>query len=197
MTTLNLQVAASSDDAFEGGGGAVNITGLRIQVNATGEWAGFRFINVTIPQAATINSAVMQVYVHATTDDDPDIDIYGEAVDDAATFTTAPDSIETRPRTTAKTNWTATGVGTNFVSSPSLVSVIQEIVNRAGWVSGNDLVLIWDGLSTSSFEVRAYDTAAGDAAKLDIDYTAGAPPADDLATKLVHATSPMISISGG
>jgi hypothetical protein len=60
MTTINIPVAASSDDAYENNAGTVTLNGVSVgaQLNNIDEWAGFRFLNVTIP-AATINSASM------------------------------------------------------------------------------------------------------------------------------------------
>ena len=40
MTTLNLQVAASSDDAFESAAAAVTLNGLTIPLAAAGQWGG-------------------------------------------------------------------------------------------------------------------------------------------------------------
>lgn len=174
MTTLNLQVAASSDDAREAATTVVTLTGTSIAMSAGTIWAGLRFLNVTIPPGSTINTAVIQLNVVDTSNDDPNFDIYGNDVDDATTFLAVNGDISGRARTTAKTTWTATGVGAGFVASPSIVTVIQEIVDRAGWASGNDIAIILDGLAAAAFQFVTFDSAAGNAAKLDIDYTAPA-----------------------
>jgi len=174
MTTLNLQVGASSDDVHQAGGGNVTLTGTTISVGTTTEWAGFRFQNVTIPPGSIINTASIQVKVFSTTFDDPNVDIYGEDVDDASTFVASNNNISNRTRTTAKTTWNNTGIGSGFRTSPDIAAVIQEIIDRAGWLSGNDLNIILDGLASSSFVFYSYDNAAADAPKLDIDYTAPA-----------------------
>ncbi len=41
--------------------------------------------------------------------------------------------------------------------SPDISAIVQEIVNQAGWVSGNHLVLFWDdheGRSTATRQAR-------------------------------------------
>jgi hypothetical protein len=181
VATLNLQVTSGDDDAREArndSGFAGTGTTIAIQSNADSGNAGvggFRFLNVTVPQGATITAATWEPRVTSTATDDPDIDIHAEAVDDSASFVTSAD-VTGRSRTTASVAWTATAVGAAFVQSPDIATVIQEVVNRAGWVSGNDLTIIAVGRSgtSQSFTVRSFENGTGtDAAKLNITYTAG------------------------
>lgn len=174
MTTLNLQVAASSDDARQAATTVVTLNSVSIAMSANGIWGGLRFLNVTIPPGSTINTAVLQLNVVNTSNDDPNLDIYGEDVDDATTYLAVDNDIGGRTRTTAKTTWNATGVGAGFVASPDFAAVIQEIIDRPGWASGNDISIILDGLASTTFQFRTYDNAVGDGAKLDIDYTEAA-----------------------
>lgn len=175
MPTINLQVAASADDARQGGAGTVSITGTTMSVGATGEWAGVRFNNVTIPQGATISSATASFYVTTTASDDPDVIVYGDDVDDAAAFTTTNNDISGRTLTTASTTWQGTAVGTGF-KTVDVTTSVQEIISRGGWASGNDLALILDGQSTNVVVIRAYDGTPSEAAKLDITYTSTSVP---------------------
>lgn len=171
MTTLNLQVGASTDDADESTGGTVDLTDTNIKINAAGEWVGFRFQNVTVPNGATINSATLQVSV--IDDDDPDVIIYGEDIDDAPTFSSSSNDISSRTPTTASVTWDASAIGTGFQSAPDIATIIQEIVDRVGWSSGNDLVIMAEGQSASPINISTYNSSSSVAAKLDIDYTAG------------------------
>lgn len=170
MTVLNLQVSASSDDAFENNSGTMSLTGSTVTFNNAGFWIGYRFLNVTIPNAATINTATLSYYVTSTTRDDNEQDVYGNDVDDAATFTTAANNISSRTLTTAKTTVSADSVGVGFYAV-DVTAVVQEIINRAGWVSGNDLALIMDALTGVNLGLDMYDGTPANAAKLDIDYT--------------------------
>ena len=171
MTTLNLQVSQSSDDAFENAVGTVTINGTSMVFNNAGYWIGYRFQGVTIPNASTINTATLSYYVTSTTRDDNEQDVYGEDVDDAATFSTAASNISSRTLTTAKTTVSADSVGVGFYAV-DVTAVIQEIINRAGWVSGNDLALLMDALTGVNLAPDTYDNSPTNAAKLDIDYTA-------------------------
>ena len=178
MPTLNLQVAASSDDAFENNTGVVSIGFANLLViDAVDKWHGYRFTNVTIPKDSPIASAILQL-MPTSTSDMPNIAIRGQAIDDAPTFTTGANDISSRSLTTASVTWSSADLGADgltFFSSPDISSVIQEIVNRAGWVSGNDLVILYNGGSDASrdFAVRGYDGTPAQAAKLDIVYAIG------------------------
>lgn len=171
MATFNATITASADDARQNAG-TVTLTGTNITIEATNQYGGLRFQNVTIPNASTISAATLTVDVNALTYDDPDVDIWGEDTDDAAAFTTASNNISGRTATTAVVQWTASSVGTGAEVSPDISSIIQEIVNRAGWASGNDLALILKGRSTNPFRFNAYDSGAGAFAVLDVTYTA-------------------------
>ena len=171
MTTFSTTISQSSDDAQEAAG-TVTIDGGALNANSATGYFGVRFNNVTIPQGATINTATMDLYFTSGSFDDPDVTIYGEDVDDAATFTTAASSISSRAATTATASWDAASVGTGVKTSPDFASVVQEIVNRAGWASGNDMVIIFKGDDASTLmRVRAYEAGGGDYATIDIDYT--------------------------
>lgn len=175
MPTINLQVGASADDANEIGGTAVSITAVGALNDATNEWDGVRFQNVTIPPGALILSAVAQFVVFSTIDD-PNHTIYGEDIDDAPAFTIDGANLSSRTRTTATATWTSSGLGADSVTyfpTPDLSAIIQEIVDRGGWASGNAIVLLIQGSADASRDlgVATYDNSPSTAAKLDITYS--------------------------
>ena len=76
--------------------------------------------------------------------------IAGQAADNAATFTTVSSNVSSRLRTAATVGWipaswpTVNLAGPNQ-RTPDLSAVIQQIVGRPGWVSGNALALVITG----------------------------------------------------
>lgn len=175
MATFSASIAASTDDADQAAG-TVALTGTTINVNSTGQYGGLRFTGVTVPQGATIDSATLDVEITSTTYDDPDLTLYGEATDDAATFASSSNNISGRTSTTATTTWTATSIGAGVKTSPSIAGIIQEIVNRPGWVSGNNIAIIINANSSASFfRIRTYNAGSGSPAKLNITYTTSSP----------------------
>lgn len=180
MTTLDLQVGASAGDGHErddGSNFSSVATTLDIVANTaagTRSNAGCHFVDVTIPAGATIDVAYVTVNVDSTTRDDPSLDIFGNNVDDAVDFSAEAD-VTSRTRTTASAEWSATGIGAGEKNSPSIVSVIQEIIDRPGWASGNDIVILLDGKDAAQMLLRitAYDGSTTLAPKLHIEFTAG------------------------
>jgi RNase P/RNase MRP subunit p29 len=109
---------------------------------------GLRFQNITIPQGAMIEEAYIQVVSHEakTADDVAVITIVGEASDNPQTYTL--DALITdRPATDAKVVWTVAEDwdlwGT--YKSADISSIVQELVNRPGWQSGNAMAFALKG----------------------------------------------------
>ena len=182
MATLNLQVGASTDDALS----RYTTDWLPTEVvigcgnyNSTfNNWrSGTRFQNVTIQQGAIITDAYLTFRAYANESAATvNTNILAEDTDNAATFSTLAD-YNSRTRT-SPVAWNNIGgwVAGNDYNSPSIVSLIQTVINRAGWSSGNALVIFWENNGSSSGAYRrphSYDGSATYAPKLVITYTTG------------------------
>lgn len=193
MTTLNLQVAASTDDAYESSGGGMDLDTNYLR-SEDGRTAGMRFNNVTIPQGgATVNTAVLQIDIYDAAYDDLDNTLYCEDEDDPGTFTVDDFNITGRTKTSASVSDTTSSAGTGWHSFTDAATPVQEWVDRPGRSSGDDLVLLMyeDGAAALRFWAWDYDTSL--AAKLDIDYTAAA----GVAGRLVNAIPLKSLVHGG
>jgi hypothetical protein len=187
MSTLALQVGASSDDARNLaplGAGSLTVVTMHLgKFNTTDKyWLGFRFAGVTIPNGATINSATLDFYSSGTAiGTSPLVIFYGNAIDNATTFNTTTEKPESKARTTATVAKTYTSALWNptigfGIETVDMATIVQEIINRAGWVSGNALsILAYDNGSANStyIGISTYDNASTKAAKLTIGYTTG------------------------
>jgi hypothetical protein len=152
--TVSVRVVASTDDAEQSassGRSYTNSRTLEFVVDAgTTQLVGMRFRNVAIPNGASITSAVIQFTASSTaTSGTTQLTFAGEAVDNSAAFSTARNTVASRPRTTATVAWTP-AAWTAYASgaaqrTPELAPLIQEIVNRPGWASGNALGIIASG----------------------------------------------------
>lgn len=149
MPTFTASVNASSDDAQESSG-TMNLTATTLNANFTTHISGMRFLNVTIPQGATITAATLDIYLTSTSYDDPDVNIRGEDADNPGTFTSTTNNISNRAMTTATVNWIASTLGTGTKTSPDISSIVQEIVDRSGWASGNAMVIFINGNNSAS-----------------------------------------------
>lgn len=149
---VNVRVTASSDDAEQYKQNGNQIIASSNDTMRWGErWLGLRFQNIAIPAGATITEAYVDIAAGNTSDvsnsndsDKAEMRIYGDATNDAVTFSSS-DSIRSRSRTNANVTWTETNYWESYKEvkrSPDITDVIQEIVSRSGWSSGNDLALI-------------------------------------------------------
>jgi len=185
--TVTFYVGGSYDDAYETGFGSfmptypdVYVKSYTDPASASYQCGGFRFPNVTIPQGSTINAASFSGYVWSYDYDDVNCKIYGNAVDNAEDFSTNPHIISTayRPRTSAYVSWIQNGLLIGWKTKTGLESIIQEIVNRSEWVSGNAIVLLFIANTDTTKQVRfySYDQSSEYAAKLEVTWEEGAPP---------------------
>jgi hypothetical protein len=176
--SLDVGVAAASDDAEEDTAtGAVDLTSSDIELVAEGarvQVVGLRFSGVALPDGAVVQNASVQFIADETDASASSLTIRGQAADNPATFTTGATNVSARPRTTASVAWSppawaTVGQAGAGQRTPNLAAVVQQIVNRPGWVSGNPLVLIITGSGRRTAE--AFDAGPNLAPRLHIDYT--------------------------
>ena len=175
LTTLGVQVAASSDDAEESASGSVylNSTDLELVYDGSNQTVGMRFNGVGIPKNAFINGAYVQFQVDETNSEATYLTIMGEAQDNPGTFLSSSWNISSRLRTTASVGWSpgswlVPGQAGVDQRTPNISAIIQEIVNRPGWISGNPLVIIISG--TGQRIASAYDGSQAGAPKLYVEW---------------------------
>lgn len=133
--------------------------------------SGLRFNKVLIPQGTKIKTAKLTLNSNGTGNNDCNVTIYGEDVDNSAAFSTGAAGyadFNGRTKTTASVAWNSIASNAEGVSfdSPSIITIIQEIIDRAGWKSGNSLsILLYDNSSTSDAyrDFKGYN--AGDVTK--------------------------------
>lgn len=199
MASGTFYPAVSIDDGWRG-----STSGYQKATNGLyiGRWSGggedlhswVRFPNVTIPQRAAITGA----FVKFTSYDSQsgvtcNVNCYFNDVDNAVAPVDAAgfDALAL----TAAIVWNNIGTWTIDVQydTPSLVSILQNIVDRAGWSSGNALQLIVKNNASSVGAKRqaySYDAVSG-AKKAELHVTWNPPTIID-----VDVTSPSIIANG-
>lgn len=191
-TTATFQPAASGDDGswHNEGVGSLSITGSPVRIGDASSsdfnrriW--LRFPNVTVQNAATIAAGTkLQVKAKGLSGTIPTITIVAQDADNPAAPTTRGQAdAAVSAATTASVTWTPSAWVTDTVyDSPSIASVIQEIVDRPGWVSGNAILIlltvpVGDAFTAAQqLSMASFDgTPSSDAATLSITYTATVP----------------------
>lgn len=155
MTILNLSVGAGADDGYSTSGGLFNVLSDELKVGFEGVdlWDSFyRFVDVTIPQQATIDVAYLTyVDVGGAGPATFQSRIYLNDTDNAVAPTTSFTHTE-KVRTAAFTvfdNLTGRNTEGTVYNTPSLVVPVQEVIDRPGWASGNALMVLWDSVEPS------------------------------------------------
>ena len=185
----NLKVSYGEDDAHESGTGTFSYTSTLVYTQSytdpgSGTYyycGGNRFRNVQIPRGSVINSAALRIYLYSATYDSPNFKVYANGNDDtgatgaAASFSTNQDIIS-RSRTSTGVNVDHDNIGTLgwYTVPEDLKAVIQEVVNRGTWNSGQPLVLLLIGNTDRYEQCRPYSyeqTGNIYGAELNINYT--------------------------
>tara|TARA_R100001443_G_scaffold5858_5_gene14671 strand:+ start:3171 stop:3860 length:690 start_codon:yes stop_codon:yes gene_type:complete len=135
----------------------------------------FRFQNVTVAQGATISSAYLKPYQSSSAS--RTLSVKGFNKDNVSAPTAGSDLAASNFTTAGITNF-VTGTGSGQKTSPDIKDIVQEIVDRAGWSSGNSMMFaLWldlGGASDTYVLLRSYDySSASEAAQLVIEYEGG------------------------
>lgn len=183
MPTLVRRIAASQDDAEETIVGDVDTTSSIFGSDRTNNWGGMRFRNVDIPRGAKIQAASWWAVPQPTLDE-PQLTIYCEAADDAAVFVdgSANFNISSRSRTVATQTWDSADLGADgisYIQSVDIAPLVQEVINRPGWKSGNSLVIMFVGGANNlrDYFVDSFSSGFGDEPYLQVTYSFLAGPA--------------------
>jgi len=180
---IQVRVSTDSDDAEQRSNNSVSTTSSDLEMMHDGRFnipvqdaVGIRFQNITIPQGATINSAFIEFTADESHNRDTRLRIFGQNSDDTATFSSANNNITNRPRTSNSVFWQLAGWGTgNTYQTPDITSIIQEVVDRGGWSSGNSMAVLiypnFDCVNSNCKRVaESYEGSSGNAPLLVIDY---------------------------
>jgi hypothetical protein len=201
-TATEVRVLASADDAEEDALGGMDINNTDLELVYDGganQTVGMRFQNVTIPQGATVVNAYVQFQVDELSSVGTSLTIEGDDRDDAPTFISSNGNISSRTRTTAAVpwspvEWVTVGEAGPDQRTPDVGSIVQEIVGRPGWSSGNSLVVIITG--TGERVAEAYDGSSAGAPLLHVVYTMG-PPVNQPPTAEISAPPDRASFGQG
>jgi hypothetical protein len=179
LTVLNLQVSAGADDGYWTLSGNFLNSEPLIALGkslSTSYYSFIRFPGVSVPQGATVDDAfiVLQSLSNASSSS-VNLQIRAIAADNAGAPSTFGQA-DGAARTSASVAWSslpAWSSNTDY-TSPSIDSVVQEVVNRGGWASGNAIVIYVEDNASSGGAFRyakSYESGSATAPRLTIEYT--------------------------
>jgi hypothetical protein len=176
------QVASGADDVnedgttFTAGGSTVWIGNAS---STTAGYTGVRFQGVIVPRGAVITSAHLDVYQPAASWISTSLVLRAEASGNSAAFSTTSKPSQRTLGTMSLTfsdgsQWLA---GT-WHSLGEMPAVVQEVVNRADWQSGNALSLVLKGSGGTWARkfVTSYEGSAANAPRLTVTWRVATTP---------------------
>ena len=174
--TLRIRVSATADDAEQSGGTVtVGVDDLHL---GQGDAVGIRFQGLAIPQGSAITKAYILFTADELSSGATDLTFYTEKHDDAPAFADVNIDVTARPHSNASVAWTnvaAWGSASEdgvIHQTPDLSEIVEEVVQRSGWVSGYAIVFIVEG--SGNRIARAYNGDPDSAPMLHVEYAAGA-----------------------
>jgi hypothetical protein len=192
---IDIRVSRSYDDAEESEAGNLKRTSSDLELVYSGgnQIVGMRFNGIGIPQGAEITRAYIQFMADETNSITTDLVINAEAVDNAQEFVNQKWNISDRVRTSAQASWspdpwqTAGEIGVGQ-RTPDISALIQEVVSRNGWESGNSIVVVISGSGERT--AVSYNGDPSGAPLLHVEYTQGGiPTTTDTPTPTITATA--------
>jgi hypothetical protein len=186
---LDIPISQSSDDAEERlSDGDMDLTSSDLEMvydsNDDLQAIGLRFANVAVPQGASITSTYLQFTADSSSSGTINLSIVGQAADNAPTFSPSSNNITNRLTgvTTSSVSWSppnwSGGDAGGGQQTNDLSAIVQEIVNRPGWNSGQSMVFIITSTSTSLRRAFTWDASPSDAAVLHVEYSGGGADPD-------------------
>lgn len=182
-TVIVRQIVDAEDDTSvreETGENLVDWTIVRLGQSEYTYVNGFRFRDINIPPDSTIQHAHLSLLYADWSSGLPILlDVHGENVNSSTSFSDANPLVSERELTSASEPWVINEAPTSWFDSPNLASVLQEVINRSGWQSGNSLSLIIQkstlDTETHYIDVVAFDLYPPNSAELSITYQTPTP----------------------
>jgi len=151
-TSTFTATSRSEEDNSNGNTDVTASSDIELVKEGSLQTVGIRFTGVSIAQGATISSAYIQFQVDEVTSGALTLTIQADDADNSAAFVEANGSYDVsgRTKTSASVSWSpadwaAIGDEGTAQKTGNIGSIIQEIINRAGWASGNALTIIITG----------------------------------------------------
>ena len=163
-SSITIDASSKCEERTSNGDCNTGSSDIELVYDGRQQIVGIRFTGVNIEQGAEVVSAFIQF-----TDDEggsgtTDLYIKGHDVNNASNFSESDDNVSNRSRTSARVNWSPenwdnSGESGSDQKTPNLKTIVQEIIDRGGWNSGNAMVFIIEGTSTSNTRTATYNAA--------------------------------------
>jgi hypothetical protein len=183
VPTVTMAIASSADDAEQSAGGMVTLNSTDLEIvrddgtSSGDQIIGLRFADLSVPRGAVITTATIQFTADEAQTEVTALNIFAQASDDAGLFTTAVNSVGSRPLTSLSVPWQpaawTTGQSNATQRTPNLAALLQEVTSRPGWSGGNAVVFVLSG--TGHRTADSFDKSDGFPPRLTVNYRSPTP----------------------
>lgn len=172
------QVDEQDNNAEERSNGYQN-TGTELTFRASNnDYTAVRFKNINLPQGANVINAYLEFTAYQNgTSSGAKMTIRGANQDSPSDFTPYPRyTLRNKPKTSASVNWSniPSWSRNGVYQSPPVTAIVQEIVDRAGWDSGNQMMFIMSDFSNARRGGYTYNGKPSGATRLVIEFEGNA-----------------------
>ena len=147
-----IPIESGNDDVeeLEDGEIYVNSTDIELVEDGDPQIIGLHFKNLPIDSLSEITQAYIQFQTDEVSVGNCDIDIFGEATDNASSFSNTFFDVSNRTKTDTSINWIPpnwqiANQASMDQQTPDLTPILQELVNQPDWSSGNAVNFIFEG----------------------------------------------------
>ncbi len=153
MVTIDKSVSENIDDGYVYDPSGRDYSGAYLKIGKSSDklysvW--LKFNDIIIPRGATIDVSYFKFYDGVSDSATIYTRIYAEDAETPAAPSSRDDYYD-KTRTTAYVDWTPGAWGDGWETSPSLNTIIQELVDKHNFASpGKPIQLLWDALTAST-----------------------------------------------
>ena len=174
--TIEIPLANNADDAEQSGSRLVT-NGKALDFSQDRQTVALRFSNVKVPQGAKIKAATISFTAISADSEPVKLQVRAEDTDNAATF---GKSVSDRAQTSAVAAWNPKPWRRGLATRTwNLSSVVQEVVSRGGWESGNALAFYVTGDRDVKRSAYARDKSSSRTPRLKITFEPSLRPDAD------------------
>ncbi|WOH37644.1 PKD domain-containing protein [Thalassotalea fonticola] len=191
---VTTRIASSTDDVEQrSSDGSVDITDFDIELgddpgSNEDQSVGLRFTALNIPQGASIISASLEFTVAEIDTATTNVSIRAQAADNAAEFVATTNNVTNRSLTNTSSSWNIAAWNTvgDVKQSTDISALVQEVINRNGWIAGNAMAFVVSG--SGSRTAKSYDGDASAAPLLRIEYEVALPTSGSIDISVASAS---------
>lgn len=189
-STLERVVAVDTDDEEQRLDGSMAWGGSQWDLNSN-QINGVRFQDIDVPAGATIEDVRLILTARRSDSADVELRFFGEDVASPQTFQFETNNISNRVKTSAYADWFPSAwVQDDEYTSPNFSQILQEIVDRSDWASGNPMALIATHISGDRRRPYTRNGSVSNAPRLSVTYSTSEPETEKVGLRFPDVPIP-------